>query len=196
MKKLMIALGVAALAVGVQAAQFSWGTSNKITDKEGTVITTTAGYDDVLNGGNIVLVKLVALTEGPGYDWANATVLANQTAPTIKTSNPSSSKGRLSATYSFTFDEEPGAANVLKNGDILGVMFQDDKGNLSQLVYASDMTTTVDDVYTISGLAANTWSGDTFTYATGGNFTAVPEPTSGLLMLLGMAGLALRRRRA
>jgi len=28
------------------------------------------------------------------------------------------------------------------------------------------------------------------------NWTAVPEPTSGLLMLLGMAGLALRRRRA
>lgn len=27
-----------------------------------------------------------------------------------------------------------------------------------------------------------------------GNWTAVPEPTSGLLMLLGMAGLALRRR--
>ncbi len=33
---------------------------------------------------------------------------------------------------------------------------------------------------------------------TGGGWTtaAVPEPTSGLLMLLGMAGLALRRRRA
>jgi hypothetical protein len=29
-----------------------------------------------------------------------------------------------------------------------------------------------------------------------GTWTAVPEPTSGLLMLLGMAGLALRRRRA
>jgi len=28
------------------------------------------------------------------------------------------------------------------------------------------------------------------------NWSAVPEPTSGLLMLLGMAGLALRRRRA
>ena len=27
-------------------------------------------------------------------------------------------------------------------------------------------------------------------------FTAVPEPTSGLLMLVGLAGLALRRRRA
>lgn len=34
------------------------------------------------------------------------------------------------------------------------------------------------------------------TSATGGwTTTAVPEPTSGLLMLLGMAGLALRRRR-
>ena len=29
---------------------------------------------------------------------------------------------------------------------------------------------------------------------TSGNWAAVPEPTSGLLMLLGMAGLALRRR--
>ena len=196
MKKLMIALGVAALAVGVQAAQFSWGTSNKITDSEGAVITTVDGYTAALNGGSVVLVKLAALAEGPGYDWANATVLANQTAPTIKTSNPSSSKGRLSATYSFTFDETPEAENILKNGDILGVMFQDDNGKLSQLVYASDMTTTVDDVYTISGLAANNWSGDTFTYATGGNFTAVPEPTSGLLLLLGMAGLALKRKRA
>lgn len=28
------------------------------------------------------------------------------------------------------------------------------------------------------------------------SYGAVPEPTSGLLMLLGMAGLALRRKRA
>ena len=35
----------------------------------------------------------------------------------------------------------------------------------------------------------------TSTQATG-NWSAVPEPTSGLLMLLGMAGLALCRRRA
>lgn len=31
---------------------------------------------------------------------------------------------------------------------------------------------------------------------TASNWAAVPEPTSGLLMLLGIAGLALRRRRA
>ncbi|MBQ3289143.1 MAG: PEP-CTERM sorting domain-containing protein [Kiritimatiellae bacterium] len=33
-------------------------------------------------------------------------------------------------------------------------------------------------------------------FGSGGEWTVAPEPTSGLLMLLGMAGLALRRRRA
>ena len=37
---------------------------------------------------------------------------------------------------------------------------------------------------------------DKATFSAGGWYAAVPEPTSGLLMLLGMAGLALRRRRA
>ena len=190
----MIALAAVACATAVQAASFSWATTTKFTDNEGTVITTADGYSAALNGGSIVLVKLAALDAG--YDWANATVLTGQTAPTIKTTNPATTKGRLSATYSFTFDTDNADNNPFKNGDILGVMFKDSEGNLSQLVYASDMTTTVDDVYTVSGLSDNTWNGTTFAYASAGNFTAVPEPTSGLLMLLGMAGLALRRRRA
>ncbi len=37
------------------------------------------------------------------------------------------------------------------------------------------------------------WGGDYYTYM---NTAVAPEPTSGLLLLLGVAGLALRRRRA
>ncbi len=46
-------------------------------------------------------------------------------------------------------------------------------------------------VNTASAMDASTWSGATFE-PTG--FTQIPEPTSGLLMLLGLAGLALKRK--
>ena len=190
MKKLMIALAAVACAAGLQAAQFTWGSTGKFTNSEGVAVTTAAGYTAALNGGSIVLVLLADGT----YDGAK-TVLAGQTAPTITTTPPPQA-GKLNGTFSFVYNETDASANPIKNGDILGVMFKDSDGNLSQLVYASDMETVVANTYTVSGLTSNTWSGDKFTYASAGNFTAVPEPTSGLLMLLGMAGLALRRRRA
>ena len=186
----MIALAAVACATGLQAASFAWNTTTKITDSSGTAVASAAEYSAVLNGGSIVLVLLADGT----YDGAK-TILDGQTAPTVKTS-PAAQRGRLSATYGFVYDDADGASNILKNDDILGVMFKDSSGNLSQLVYANGAT--VDDTYKISGLSNNTWVGSSFTFATEGNFTvaAVPEPTSGLLLLLGMAGLALKRKRA
>ena len=49
-----------------------------------------------------------------------------------------------------------------------------------------------------TGMKQLAWGSQaSITQAAGGwTSTSVPEPTSGLLMLLGMAGLALRRKRA
>jgi uncharacterized protein YraI len=48
---------------------------------------------------------------------------------------------------------------------------------------------------TIVATALGTGAGS-ITFEGGGTWTAVPEPTSGLLLLVGVAGLALRRKRA
>ena len=47
-----------------------------------------------------------------------------------------------------------------------------------------------------SGMAGKFTASGTFSSTTPWQTVAIPEPTSGLLMLLGVAGLALRRRRA
>ena len=191
----MIALAAVACAAAVQAASFTWasGTKSYFTDDTGAKITDAATYSSYLQGGSIVLVLL---SDGT-YDGAK-TVLTGNSGDTaaLVTSGTASAKGRLSTTFGFTYDDTPGAANILENGDVLGVMFRDSSGNLSQLVYSDDSK--VNATYTVSGLSDNTWAGSAFSFtAANTTFTAsVPEPTSGLLLLLGMAGLALKRKRA
>lgn len=105
----------------------------------------------------------------------------------------------MSGDYSFV----QGAAGAPINGDIFAVMFKDGDGNLSKL---QSNGTPIDKTLVVAGLDSNTWS-TTFTFADG-NFSAaptstppgggsgdIPEPTSGLLLVVGGAILALRRRR-
>ena len=208
MKKLMIALAAAALAAGTQAASFSWSSGNYsyIADSTGTKITTAAGYSAALNGGAIVLAYLGT---SDNWSWDNATVLSGTgiggTTGAITTTGLARNHGKVSGKFTFTYDDTPGAANLVDNGSVFGVMYQDSTGALSKLLLVDGNGKTgseIDATYTVSGLVNDTSSLDPFTFTTAGtssapnNFTAVPEPTSGLLMLLGMAGLALRRRRA
>ena len=180
MKKLVLIGAVLCAAVAAQAASVKWNSTAKIADAKGTALTSQAGYEALLNGGSIVLAILNDGSYNGNYNVLGGTVKFN--------TSPKKKAGKLTGSYEFAF-----SAGALKNGDVLGVLFKDAKGNLSQLIYTAGGT--VDDILTISGMTDNLFSAD-FSYAASGNFTVVPEPTSGLMILLGLAGLALRRKQA
>jgi len=104
------------------------------------------------------------------------------------------------------------ASKTLGNGtdsDIYKAMVADQGATWKPEYYFTATYTTADGTYTYAGTASSSTAiGDlasktvsaTANFSSAGTWSytanSVPEPTSGLLMLLGMAGLALRRRRA
>ena len=195
----MMVAAIALAAVSANAASFIWKTGNytNVLNPDGSAVTTADGYTSLMKGGNIVLVLLSDGTYG-GTMTALSGISGDVAA--FKATGGATIKYGLSTTFMFDGD-----SGLLKNGDKIGVAYQDKSGKLSQLIYTDTTGANlgkVDSVYTVSGLSDNSWSGDAFTFTTAGTsadktyITAVPEPTSGLLLLLGMAGLALKRKRA
>ena len=188
MKKFMLAVAMICAATVGQAAAVSWSSDSvQIVDpKTGDTLTS-------LSSGSIWLVVLTDTTGWSEGTWSAAkgsvTELASASIGAGKTA------GIVAGTrYSFTYDET--GATGLKNGDVLAVVFKDSSGAYDQLEYYSSKSA-VTDTLTVSGMSDTTWS-QTFAFGQdGGSITTpVPEPTSAMLVLLGFAGLALKRKRA
>ena len=195
MKKLMIALAAVALATVVNAATVNWqsGTIFIASDAEGT---TGSGSSYRANTGTrLVTAYLYSLTADE-----YTTALSMSTTDLYNTYSSTAATATKGSTAT-------GLANLSQTG------LPDGSSTSPQTVYGLvlyvDTTTATAydgvDAFVKSYVGTATWqdttgAGLTNLAATQSSWTAVgasvPEPTSGLLMLLGMAGLALRRKRA
>ena len=193
MKKLIIAAAIVCAAAVSQAASIGWTTNNKsLTDAEGNLLRSATALE------NIVLVNLgstadfSSVTASQIIPTSTDTSVSPRTTMNINTATTSKG-GRITGTVTFTYNGNE--FDVIKNGDYLALMFYDGK-DFAQLKYSSD-NSDVSATYKVSGLANNASTVAGAAIGMTGNFYgAVPEPTSALLLVLGMAGLALKRKRA
>ena len=192
MKKVMIALGAVAMAIGLQAATVSWGSGAMYTaaSASGGWSTTTAMSAGALVTMNVYLVDsatyatVSAMDQAGMYEWAGT-----QTATyTGVNKNPSTDAFIGAVTVSDTT-----LSGSTTYYSIITAEYTDATYGDMYMAAAATATTPASGTKMVSNIF-----GGAGTATTGGvrDWQAVPEPTSGLLMLLGVAGLALRRKRA
>jgi len=186
MKKLMIALVVAAMAVYANAAAVTW--------KSGTVL--EPGGDTANKSVTAYLWVIDATT----YD----ALAANTTGSAMSEAVYAAYGTKLSDAYATKTTTKKGVADLVDDSKDYGagssaygvLLYTYGSGDDLQYIGNVGKVTFESALDAESGFMALNLLGDTTAAATSWTAAAVPEPTSGLLMLLGIAGLALRRRRA
>lgn len=194
MKKIMIMVVVAMAAIVTNAASVSWlaqkgylyeaGGANKITSGDAYLMFVTASYDQS------ALVSAFVAAKGN----ATATISAMTASGALATGTGTiGSNARIDTTEStYAISSDMSAYFVVFNGNN---MFISTAADVTYDPVADGATFAFASMSTPSKAAAM----DATKGYTGAGWyaaTAVPEPTTGLLLLLGVAGLALRRRRA
>ena len=192
MKKLIMACAVVCAAAITQAASVSW-TSQKLY----TAASADGGFSTTAIGAKAT-AYLFTLTE-----TEYSTFLADYTAT-----------GNMEKVYDTYKDSLASATVTGATASRTSTVTLTTEANIGDKVYSAIVYTYTDatlnkDFYianiatgevgaeaglTISNLGTYFFGADPATGTATGGWQAVPEPTSGLLLLLGMAGLALKRK--
>ena len=191
MKKLMTITAVLALSLATNAASLSWVVAGVNLPESTTTANGVAAYmfltaasDNVLgyvDGSSLTTVDaVVSAIKGGTFDGKGAFVSSTLNASGATTAATGISK--------FTAGDSLSAfAIIFDNADI-------SKAENFMIAQNASGTEVLSASWTSSvGAQALAWGNQT---VNGTTWQAIPEPTSGLLMLVGLAGLALRRRRA
>ena len=191
MKKLIIAMAIAVAAALTQAATVSWSVSG-ILGSDGNALSSGAGYVFCTKGTgattvDAVTTALAALTSAD----AVKTYLNDNSLLALK---GAVSGGEISVSgVDLATSGVPAATTGVK---IFAVIVDDDTfgDDVKYVVLpaSSNVKTPAASTSNNAGFGLNASA-----TANPSNWTAAaPEPTSGLLLLLGVAGLALKRKRA
>ena len=169
MKKLIILAAAIVAGVAANAASFKWTGANIYDHTGATKYTGTAA----------IYAYLTTETVADAVKVTDVFVVAG----TIKSDAEGTATGY---TYNWTGATGGNTYNfymMIEDGDYTFDSSISDPSVIKQGAAAATSTTTVGFANMTSATAASNWQ-------------SVPEPTSGLLLLLGMAGLALKRKRA
>ena len=185
MKKLLIALAAVAVAAGAQAASFSWKTSatGKVYNP-GTTDLLASATAYLFDSTDVTQGSLVTAFAAGGLDLTSKTSLSNKAIAT----------GAIGST---TFSDSTAVGDYL-NAYFATIITVDSKDYLfiSDVVSAQGVEGKTAAMQFNAKTASQAAALDAKSGYSAAGWYAVPEPTSGLLMLLGMAGLALKRKRA
>ena len=181
MKKLMIAVAAVAMATAANAVTFNWGVSTALdTEKFGTA----TAY--LLTGSPADLTSWAATATSFDIASVKTALGASDAVLNLNTGSKMSTELAISGGMGTSTGNNVTSAGGANPYNVFAVVIS---GDGKYLAVAKDPKGATISPAPTPFLA--TWGASDFN-----TYSAVPEPTSGLLLLLGVAGLALRRRRA
>lgn len=190
MKKILILIAIAMFTIVSNAATISWSIMNVYSSNDSTA--KGVGYSALLfltsNTSNVTGLKTTTLstvTDLIGKSgWVDSIANEYSASATLKTGG-------------MILNQATDISDDFSSGSVSGFAIIFDAGTLAdaQHYYLVNGGSDAQVSFTsATGAKSFAFGSQAEASQSSGNWVAIPEPTSGLLMLLGVAGLALRRK--